>query len=53
MCTYRHPALDAVLGIPAAWASPRLPSADDLATAYVDRSGRDLGDWGFSWGWRT
>ena len=47
MCTYRHPALDAVLGIPAAWASPRLPSADDLATAYVDRSGRDLGDWGF------
>ena len=53
MCTYRHPALDAVLGIPAAWASPRLPSAEDLATAYVDRSGRDLGDWGFSWGWRT
>jgi len=47
MCTYRHPALDAVLGIPAAWASPRLPSAEDLATAYVDRSGRDLGDWGF------
>lgn len=33
MCTYRNPALDAVLGIPAAWASPRLASAEDLATA--------------------
>src|SRR5439155_20335643 len=32
---------------PSAWASPRLPSAEDLASAYVDRSGRDLGDWGF------
>ncbi|WP_406034289.1 phosphotransferase family protein [Nocardioides sp. NBC_00163] len=47
MCTYRNPALDAVLGIPAAWASPRLASAEDLATAYADRTGRDLGDWGF------
>lgn len=47
MSTYRNPALDAVLGIPAAWASPRLASADDLATAYADRTGRDLGDWGF------
>ncbi|MFI5627739.1 phosphotransferase family protein [Nocardioides sp. NPDC051685] len=47
MCAYRNPALDAVLGIPAAWASPRLASAQDMASAYVDRSGRDLGDWGF------
>jgi aminoglycoside phosphotransferase (APT) family kinase protein len=47
MCTYRHPALDVVLGLPAAWASPRLPSADDLAQAYAQRSGRDLGDWPF------
>jgi aminoglycoside phosphotransferase (APT) family kinase protein len=47
MCTYRHPALDVILGTPAAWASERLPSADDLAKAYVERSGRDLGDWPF------
>jgi aminoglycoside phosphotransferase (APT) family kinase protein len=47
MCTYRHPALDAVLGIPAAWASPRLPAPESLADAYARRSGRDLGDWAF------
>ncbi|MDX6233500.1 MAG: hypothetical protein QOH68_2524 [Nocardioidaceae bacterium] len=47
MCTYRHAALDVILGVPAAWASERLPSADDLADAYVKRSGRDLGDWAF------
>lgn len=47
MCTYRHPALDVVLGIPAAWASERLPSGEDLANAYAERSGRELGDWPF------
>jgi len=47
MCTYRHPALDVILGLPAAWASERLPSADDLTNAYVERSARDLGDWPF------
>ncbi len=47
MCTYRHPALDVILGIPAAWASPRLPGVDELASWYVERSGRDLGDWPF------
>jgi aminoglycoside phosphotransferase (APT) family kinase protein len=47
MCTYRHPALDTILGIPAAWVSPRIPPPEALAEAYVDRSGRDLGDWGF------
>ncbi len=47
MCTYRHPALDVILGMPAAWASERLPGADDLANAYVERSARDLGDWPF------
>jgi len=47
MCTYRHPALDVILGIPAAWASPRIPGADELAAWYVERSGRDLGDWPF------
>jgi len=43
MCTYRHPALDVILGIPAAGASPRLPGIDELAAWYVERSGRDLG----------
>lgn len=47
MCVYRHPALDAILGVPAAWASPRLPSPDDLAQSYARASGRDLGQWPF------
>ncbi|MBB3082499.1 phosphotransferase family protein [Geodermatophilus sabuli] len=47
MCVYRHPALDVILGIPAAWASDRLPSADDLAEDYARASGRDLGNWAF------
>jgi len=47
MCTYRNPALDVILGIPAAWASPRLPAGEELASWYVERSGRDLGDWPF------
>lgn len=47
MCVYRHPALDVILGIPAAWTSPRLPSADALAENYARVSGRDLGDWPF------
>ncbi|MBB3082418.1 phosphotransferase family protein [Geodermatophilus sabuli] len=47
MCVYRHPALDVVLGIPAAWTSPRLPAPDALAEAYTRESDRDLGDWPF------
>ena len=47
MCVYRHPALDVILGIPAAWTSPRMPSPDDLAENYARVSGRDLGDWPF------
>ncbi|MGY1632031.1 phosphotransferase family protein [Geodermatophilus sp. SYSU D01186] len=47
MCVYRHPALDVVLGIPAAWTSPRLPAPDALAEAYTRSSGRALGDWPF------
>ncbi|MFC9357687.1 phosphotransferase family protein [Rhodococcus sp. NPDC057014] len=47
MCVYRHPALDLVLGEPAAWTSPRLPSADDLAQRYTLASGRDLVHWNF------
>ena len=47
MCVYRAPIFDLVLGSHAAWTSPRLPSADDLAQQYATVSGRDLGDWGF------
>lgn len=47
MCVYRHPALDLVLGEPAAWTSPRLPSADDLAQRYTAASGRELVHWNF------
>jgi aminoglycoside phosphotransferase (APT) family kinase protein len=47
MCVYRHPALDTILGIPAAWTSDRLPSADSLAGQYARSAGRDLGEWPF------
>ncbi|MFD4294112.1 phosphotransferase family protein [Rhodococcus sp. NPDC058505] len=47
MCVYRAPVFDLVLGSRAAWTSPRLPSADDLAQIYATASGRDLGDWNF------
>jgi aminoglycoside phosphotransferase (APT) family kinase protein len=46
-CVYRNPALDVVLGIPAAWTSPQLPAPDELAQDYTRASGRDLGDWPF------
>ena len=47
MCVYRHPALDLVLGEPAAWTSASLPSVVDLAQRYSHVSGRDLGNWNF------
>ncbi len=47
MCAYRHQALDDVLGIPAAWTSPRFPGPDDLAEAYATRSGSDLPGFAF------
>jgi aminoglycoside phosphotransferase (APT) family kinase protein len=47
MGVYRHPAFDVVLGLPAAWTSPRLPSADAMAEMYARKAGRDLGDWAF------
>lgn len=47
MCVYRAPIFDLVLGTQAAWTSPRLPSADELAQTYSVASGRDLGDWNF------
>ena len=47
MCVYRHPAFDLTIGSPAAWTSPRLPSADDIAQRYATSAGRDLTDWTF------
>lgn len=50
MCVYRHPALDDVLGFPAAWSSDRLPSPDDLVQRYATASGRDIANWNFYMG---
>jgi len=50
MCVYRHPALDQVLGFPAAWTSDRLPSADDLVQQYAVASGREIAHWNFYMG---
>ena len=47
MCVYRHPAMDLVLGEPAAWTSSRLPSAEDIAHRYSVAAGRDLDHWPF------
>ena len=47
MCVYRDPALDTILGIPAAWTSDRLPPAAALAERYAHASGRDLAQWPF------
>lgn len=50
MCVYRHPALDDILGFPAAWSSERLPAADDLVQRYATASGRDIANWNFYMG---
>lgn len=47
MCVYRHPAMDLVLGEPAAWTSSRLPPPDELAENYALASGRTLDNWNF------
>lgn len=47
MCVYRHPALDVILGEPAAWTSTRLPSTDDLAQKYATTTGRAIDHWSF------
>jgi len=47
MCVYRNPALELVLGEPAAWTSPRLPAPEALAEQYAQVSGRQLRHWGF------
>lgn len=47
MGVYRHPSLDVILGQPAAWTSPRLPSADEFAQLYAVSSGRQPAHWEF------
>lgn len=47
MCVYRNPALDVILGEPAAWTSDRLPPVDAIAQRYATATGRRLDHWGF------
>jgi aminoglycoside phosphotransferase (APT) family kinase protein len=47
MCVYRDPALDLILSAQAAWTSPLLPTADELADRYSLLSGLSLGHWEF------
>lgn len=47
MCVYRDPALDLIIETQAAWTSPLLPSADELADRYSLVSGHSLGSWEF------
>jgi aminoglycoside phosphotransferase (APT) family kinase protein len=47
MCAYRHPALNDVLGVDAAWTSDRLPTVDNLAALYEKVSGTTLAHWDF------
>ena len=46
MCVYRHPMFDMVHAS-AAWASPLMPSADELAHRYSVVSGQPLAHWEF------
>ncbi len=47
MCAYRHPALDGILGIPAAWTSDGFPSAGELREGYESLTARTLPDYDF------
>jgi aminoglycoside phosphotransferase (APT) family kinase protein len=47
MCIYRDPAMDAIVKLEAAWTSPLLPSADELAQRYSTIAGRRLDHWSF------
>ncbi|KRD05756.1 acyl-CoA dehydrogenase [Mycobacterium sp. Root265] len=47
MCVYREPVFNLVIGADAAWTSPRMPSAEDMAQRYALTSGRDLQHWEF------
>ena len=47
MCVYRDPALDLIVNAQAAWTSPLLPTADELADRYSLVSGLPLAHWEF------
>ncbi|WP_025737765.1 phosphotransferase family protein [Mycobacterium genavense] len=47
MCVYRDPALDLIVKAQAAWTSPLLPTADELADRYSLVSGLALAHWEF------
>ena len=47
MCVYRDPALDLIIDTQAAWTSPLLPTADELADRYSLVAGESLGHWEF------
>ena len=46
MCVYRHPMFDMVHA-DAAWSSPQIPSADELAQRYSVAAGQPLDHWEF------
>jgi aminoglycoside phosphotransferase (APT) family kinase protein len=47
MCVYRDPSLDLIINAHAAWTSPMLPVADELAHRYSSVSGQPLAHWDF------
>lgn len=47
MCVYRDPSMDLIVNMPAAWTSPLLPTADELAQRYSEMSGQRLAHWPF------
>ncbi|WP_102145042.1 phosphotransferase family protein [Mycobacterium hubeiense] len=47
MCVYRDSRFDLILEMHAAWSSPLMPSADDLAHRYSLASGQPLAHWDF------
>jgi aminoglycoside phosphotransferase (APT) family kinase protein len=47
MCVYRDPSLDLIINTHAAWTSPQLPVADELAHRYSLVSGQPLAHWNF------
>lgn len=47
MCVYRDPSLDLIIDTRAAWTSPLLPPADELAQRYSVAAGQPLANWDF------
>jgi aminoglycoside phosphotransferase (APT) family kinase protein len=47
MCVYRDPSLDLIINTHAAWTSPQLPEAHELAQRYSVISGQPLAHWHF------